>query len=588
MLKKISHPVLKELPFFAFFLFLMGIGEVAWKLWYMYHDIPLSGQITLRSLWGAVFIWLAADYFATLIIYKTKPWVKFVFYALLLVMWAIQNFLRMEYGSPISPTYLTLLFETNPEETRGFLKMILHSPNFLYTIKKLALGIALIIFAEWLYKKLFQKVKIPAFGYIALSILLIPIVATGVYSSRRYIQLLNVKSVDNDILLELPRDPFSCTYNALVMLNRSTINTRHFINVSTSNQGATISGETDKALNLVLIIGESYNKYHAQLYGYPKETTPFMSHEQEAGRLFPFYDVCAPSNMTSVVMKNALSTNSMGNGEEWYDYPYVLTLFHEAGYDVYFWDNQRQDVPQGSVEFSLHSILYNTILSERSYSCTNEKAFRYDMELVEDFISTVDTVAVPHNLFLFHLMGQHFTARSRYPNTPDNTVFTTSDYPDRYPFYTETVKQSIAEYDNATLYNDKVIERIINCFLDTNAIVIYFSDHADEVYDYRNHISRDQGEMTPDKLKYQYDVPFVIWYSDEYLSRHPKIAEKTIHAQNKPFETDNLPHLLISLGGIDTQYYMDNLNVLDSSYNCPPRVLFESSETYDTIINSQH
>lgn len=584
-IERIGKPIIKELPYFVFSLALLGVGEVIWKLWNIYHGIPMSGQITPQSLWGSLLIWITAGYFATLLIDKTKAWVKVLLYAILLVMWAIQNFLRMEYGSPISPTYLSLLFETNPDEAQGFFQMIVHLPNFVYTVKKLLLGIILILISELVYGKLFKIIPIPNWCYAAIAILLIPIIAAGLYSSRRYIQLLAVDSVDNDIQLQLPRDPFSCTYNAFIALNRSAENTRRFIQISTTDLEANLQSEADDSLNIVLIIGESYNKYHAQVYGYTKETTPFMSQEFQAGRLFPFYDVCAPSNMTSVVIKNALSTNCMGYGEKWYDYPYVMTLFHKAGYDIYFWDNQKQDLPQGSVEFSLHSILYNPSISAQSYTRTNEKAYHYDLDLVNSFVETVDTIPSSHNLFVFHLMGQHFSARERYPDIPENRIFSASDYSNRYEFYDETIKGRIAEYDNATVYNDNVIKEIVDRFEDRNTIVIYFSDHAEEVYDYRNHISRDQGGITPEKLKYQYEIPFVIWFSDQYMSRHPEIVDKTISAQYKPFNTDNLPHLLLSLGEIDSKYYIDRLNVIEPAYECPPRVLFESSETYDEIIS---
>ena len=135
-IERIGKPIIKELPYFVFSLALLGVGEVIWKLWNIYHGIPMSGQITPQSLWGSLLIWITAGYFATLLIDKTKAWVKVLLYAILLVMWAIQNFLRMEYGSPISPTYLSLLFETNPDEAQGFFQMIVHLPNFVYTVKK--------------------------------------------------------------------------------------------------------------------------------------------------------------------------------------------------------------------------------------------------------------------------------------------------------------------------------------------------------------------------------------------------------------------------------------------------------------------
>ena len=43
----------------------------------------------------------------------------------------------------------------------------------------------------------------------------------------------------------------------------------------------------------------------------------------------------------------------------------------------------------------------------------------------------------------------------------------------------------VADYLNATFYNDFIVDSIIRMFSDRNAIVIYFSDHGEEVYNFR-------------------------------------------------------------------------------------------------------
>ena len=52
---------------------------------------------------------------------------------------------------------------------------------------------------------------------------------------------------------------------------------------------------------------------------------------------------------------------------------------------------------------------------------------------------------------------------------------------------------SIPHYRNAkknpniyTLYNDYVLKNIIDLFRDKNTVVLYFSDHGEEIYDYRD------------------------------------------------------------------------------------------------------
>jgi len=46
----------------------------------------------------------------------------------------------------------------------------------------------------------------------------------------------------------------------------------------------------EDSLNVILIIGESYNKYHASIYGYALPTTPHLEKEQNMGNLCVFTD----------------------------------------------------------------------------------------------------------------------------------------------------------------------------------------------------------------------------------------------------------------------------------------------------------
>jgi len=92
--------------------------------------------------------------------------------------------------------------------------------------------------------------------------------------------------------------------------------------------------------NIVLIIGESYNRHHSSQYGYIKPTTPRQIKRQKQGRLIPFTDVVSPWNLTSFVFKNMFSTYTVGDKGEWCDYPLFPELFRKAGYHVTFITNQ--------------------------------------------------------------------------------------------------------------------------------------------------------------------------------------------------------------------------------------------------------
>ena len=82
-------------------------------------------------------------------------------------------------------------------------------------------------------------------------------------------------------------------------------------------------------------------------------TNPKLSEEKKNGRLYAFTKVFSPYNLTSKAIKNMLSTNCIGNGENWADYPFFPSIFYRAGYNVDFWDNQYDPLSQNSYDFSL-------------------------------------------------------------------------------------------------------------------------------------------------------------------------------------------------------------------------------------------
>ena len=98
------------------------------------------------------------------------------------------------------------------------------------------------------------------------------------------------------------------------------------------------------------------------------------------------------------------------------------------------------------------------------------------------------------NLVLFHLMGQHSAAIERFPHDKF-TYFTVDSIKREASYLGDTERKQKADYDNATLYNDYVMNEIFDTFRNSNTILIYFSDHGEEVNDYRKQYGRDNGTL---------------------------------------------------------------------------------------------
>lgn len=144
--------------------------------------------------------------------------------------------------------------------------------------------------------------------------------------------------------------------------------------------------EDQDSLYMVVIIGESYIKRHAGVYGYTLPTTPNLSREVQKGNMFVFRNVVTPYTGTSQSLRNILSQNSLLDGESWDERPFVSAIFKKSGAAVYFWDNQRDDFTSAAVaSFAMQSFLYSEKVVANSYTSTNNTSYAYDDDVVSDF-----------------------------------------------------------------------------------------------------------------------------------------------------------------------------------------------------------
>ena len=139
----------------------------------------------------------------------------------------------------------------------------------------------------------------------------------------------------------------------------------------------------------------------------------------------------------------------------------------------------------------------------------------------------------------------------------------------------------IAQYDNATLYNDFVIASIINKFKNTNSVLIYFSDHGEEVFELRDYNGHGNAALSPD-LKYQIRVPLMIWMSDSYKKYHKKIYDKAISNKHTPIITDDISHTILGIGGLSTPFYKPQRDFLNDKYNKKKHRIVLNTIDYDS------
>ena len=183
------------------------------------------------------------------------------------------------------------------------------------------------------------------------------------------------------------------------------------------------------------------------------------------------------------------------------------------------------------------------------------------------------------NLMIFHLCGQHFLAKDQYPQEKKYEVFSVKDIKDTASYLNNESRQRIAEYANATHYNDEVIHQVMEMVKETNAILVYFPDHGEEVYDFRDFYGRHfigDTHVSEQIIKYQIEIPFVVWCSDKWKASHQEEWEAIGKATDREFSIDNVCHLLFRLAGIKTKQYQATRDLFSPEYK-------PSTKEYDML-----
>ena len=289
----------------------------------------------------------------------------------------------------------------------------------------------------------------------------------------------------------------------------------------------------------------------------------------------------------TVALPNMLvnETNSVINLKQIYGY-YLNSVNNEfERLEKIFAFGHQQNLIENSVwAFALNSFLYNSLLVNRLYTKTNEQSYSFDEDIVESFSSM--ELPVKRNFVIFHLMGQHVEFKERYPHTKEFLFFTKDSINRHESWMTDEKRQMIADYDNATRYNDYVMSKIFNLFRDKKSIVVYFSDHGEEVYDYRDSYGRKDDGMSHNQIKYLHEVPFVIWCSDSYCREQPETIKRLRAALHRPFMIDNICQLLFHLGGVKTKYYYSDRDLISTEFKPRKRIIVDKYD-YDKVMQDE-
>lgn len=527
---------------------------------------------------------------------KIRKWIRLLLAILLYIVALIDMFCYVRFESTLTPTMLMLFFETTGQETKEFLNSYvgwdLLTSKTGWIILIAFLHILWSIFSTW-WKRRNQRMGLRLSPSVVLySQSIMGVVALGLFvycatecfpnkqAMGRLMSKSNLGEVEHELTTKGCANLYLPIHRMVFSLYANRLASQQITQLMAATEKVQVDSCSFRSPQIVLIIGESFNKYRSQLYGYDKPTTPRQLKRMQDSTLIAFTDVVAPWNLTSFVFKHVFSLHAIGDEGDWCDVPMFPEVFRKAGYHVTFITNQfLPKAGEAVYDFSGGFFLNHPQLSEQLFDTRNSRLHRYDEGVLQDYDALKEHDA--HQLTIFHLMGQHVDYRGRFP-VKTRRKFTPADYPDKK--LAPKRLQINADYDNAVLYNDSIVDEIIRRFEHQNAIVIYMPDHGEECFNSMDYFGRNHSATIDYRLaREEFEIPFWIWASEEYRQTHPYGWEAVKRYCHRPYMTDLLPHTLMFLGGIHTKDYRKEYDVLNSAYNEKRPRLLKNQVDYNKL-----
>lgn len=318
--------------------------------------------------------------------------------------------------------------------------------------------------------------------------------------------------------------------------------------------------------DVIIIMGESSNKTHWSIYGYELATSPHIN--SLADSMVVFNNVYPPFGSTSECLKNVLTfRNSSTNTKEWYEYANIVQLMKKSGFRTSWLSNQEKIGYQGCTGIISETADYANYVG---IVCSGDNdQLKIDNALFPE-IDNVLSHQGRHFIFI-HTMGSHIIYRSRYPDSFDH--FKASDI--NRPDLDDARRQIISQYDNSILYSDFFINEVIQKAkaLNRSSIVLYISDHTDDVYDTNPDF---YGHATISNM--QISIPLFIWASDKYRMSNQNLWDTMAGNSDKLYSSENLINTILGLCHISYSLYDPSQDLTDSRFQSQP--LFFEGKSY--------
>ena len=282
---------------------------------------------------------------------------------------------------------------------------------------------------------------------------------------------------------------------------------------------------------VVLVIGESARKANFQLYGYQRDTNPLLS-KQEGLKV---YQANACATYTTAGTKAILEPIDSGDLYELLP-NYAFRTGVDVSWRTYNWGEPPIHIDEYLTDVDLGKM----------YPDVNRD---YDGILFAGLRERILSSKKDKVLIILH------TSTSHGPKYADKC-------PEEFHVY-QPVDNLVNAYDNTIRYTDFLLNGLINTLrglTDWHTAMIFISDHGESLGENNMFMHGLPMKLAP---KEQYEIPFLVWTSDNFRRYKPTAKSQDAPAGELPalLEQHYIFHSVLNLLSIESPAYNEKFDI---------------------------
>ncbi len=273
--------------------------------------------------------------------------------------------------------------------------------------------------------------------------------------------------------------------------------------------------------NVIVVMGESTSRHHLSVYGYPRDTTPFL--ESLGDELDVYLDVIATHSHTVESLSQALTFGPRGEFPEMTESADVVSVAGLAGVETWWLSNQNPIGIWDNAVAAMAAESDKVIYHDPSTGLKRKREVHDEVMLA----SLQDALSGDSGKLIFvHMMATHFPYCEMVPDAFEVRALRYDEPVMNERFFGNHLRalsgllaeegmvtyfSSLNCYDRAVNYVDMFLEQVVGLAKKSGhpTAVVYLADHGEAPILNNGHDSRQHSHR-------HVEIPFVVWRSSNF------------------------------------------------------------------------